>query len=193
MTVKKKSPSVKAEPKPKKKPPLQKKIRRQIKDPKNPGGSQYGQPEIYNEALAAYVLQIVATNTFSLKKMHERFSDFPDPATVMAWTWRHPDFFSQYLVAKQNQQLLMVDECDEMMNDLGYYTDDKGTQRVDAPTVARQLAKVNMRKWHASKLAPKFFGDRQTIETVDKSKDDEMKADMLKRQMDNDKKYKKDF
>ena len=193
MTVKKKSPSAKAEPKPKAKASPKPKPKRKNRTlqpiPKRKGG----QPPCYTDELAEEVLRLIATHTCGLKKLHKMYPQMPDAETIMSWTWKDPEFFGRYLVAKQNQQHLMIDECSEMMDDLGYYRDADGTQRIDAPSVTRQLAKVNMRKWHASKLAPKVFGERQIVETVDSKHDEEMKADLIKRQKDNDKKYKKDY
>jgi hypothetical protein len=89
---------------------------------------------------------------------------------VALWRFKHPEFSVQYLDAKRHQMDLVMEELDSLIDsNLGYYTDDKGNERIDSPSATIAIAKANNRKWFASKLAPKLYGTP--------SKDDETNDD----------------
>jgi hypothetical protein len=126
-----------------------------------------GRPTTYTPELAAYVCKIVATHTHGLKKLHAMYEDFPDHTTIALWRFKHKEFSSQYLEAKQAQMDLTMENLDDVLDEsLHYYTDEKGNQRIDSPSATIAIAKANNRKWFASKIAPKLYGDRTQVEEV---------------------------
>tara|TARA_R110000868_G_scaffold177028_2_gene415271 strand:+ start:808 stop:1233 length:426 start_codon:yes stop_codon:yes gene_type:complete len=132
-----------------------------------------GRPTTYNEDIAKKICDIVATHTQGLKKLCEMYDFFPDYTTIALWRLRHPEFSNLYLEAKKNQMDLAIEELDEHLdNNLLYYTDEKGNERIDSPSATIAIAKANNRKWFASKIAPKLYGDRTQNEiTVIKHED----------------------
>jgi hypothetical protein len=56
----------------------------------------------------------------------------------------------------------MADEIIEISNDGSNdtYTDDDGREHVNQDVIARSRLRVDSRKWLASKLAPKRYGDK---------------------------------
>ena len=124
-----------------------------------------GRPTTYNKKLADYVCEIIATHRHGLKKLCLMYKDFPDHTTIALWRFKHKEFSTQYLNAKQAQMDLIMEELDDLMDEsLGYYVDDKGNKKIDPPSASIAIAKVNNRKWFASKIAPKLYGDRQQID-----------------------------
>ena len=70
----------------------------------------------------------------------------------------------RYARAKQRQSDLMVDEMLAIADDSGFDAQVvDGRAVVDGEAVQRARLRVDTRKWIASKLLPKKYGDRQTI------------------------------
>lgn len=118
-----------------------------------------GRPTDYCEAIAKLICERVATNTCGIKKLCAKYDDMPDVSTINLWRFKHKEFSVQYLEAKQAQMdLLMESLDDEMDENLRYYTDSEGNERIDSPSATIAIAKANNKKWFASKLAPKLYG-----------------------------------
>ncbi len=60
------------------------------------------------------------------------------------------------------EELLTI--SDDGTNDT--YVDDEGNRRVDTDVIARSKLRVDTRKWIISRMDPKRYGDRQTIDLV---------------------------
>lgn len=90
----------------------------------------------------------------------------PHRSTVFRWLSQHPDFNDQYGRAREAQAELLADELmaisDDGQNDT--YLDEDGKQRTDHDVIARSKLRVDTRKWIASKLKPKVYGDRQQLD-----------------------------
>ena len=143
-----------------------------LNKPKRPG-----QPTLYNEEIAAYILDRVATSTLGLKTLCESDPKLPDRDTINLWRWKHPEFSAEYLVAKQMQAHLLAEECDEIARAQHYVEDALGQKRVDPGFIASQRLQVDTRKWHTSKLNPAYFGDKKLIDEM-RNKNDEMLAEI---------------
>ena len=72
--------------------------------------------------------------------------DMPDYATFQKWLLRDPDLFREYARARQLQADYYADETVEIAD-----TD---------PNVARARNRMDARRWHASKLNPRKYGER---------------------------------
>lgn len=95
----------------------------------------------------------------------------PGLSTVFKWLAAHPEFVEQYTRAREAQADTLADElidiADDSAND--YYDKAVGsegeTQRVvDAEHINRSRLRVDTRKWIASKLKPKKYGDKVSAE-----------------------------
>lgn len=90
--------------------------------------------------------------------------DMPGITTVMRWLADESNsaFRAQYARARETQADFMAEEilsiADDGTNDS--YTDDEGRQRTDQDVIARSRLRVEARKWLASKMAPKKYGDK---------------------------------
>ncbi|CUI02625.1 Phage terminase, small subunit [Janthinobacterium sp. CG23_2] len=95
-----------------------------------------------------------------------RDDEMPNKATVFRWLAANAAFSDQYARAREAQADCMADEiieiADDGLNDT--YEDDDGNKRTDQDVIARSRLRVDARKWLASKMAPKKYGDKITQE-----------------------------
>lgn len=129
-----------------------------------------GQPSAYTPELAAKVCEHIA-NGLSLRAI-AAMPDMPATSTIMAWLdGARPEFSEQYARAREAQADKMAEDiiaiADEECTMIraskhGLDGDDDGMQEVvfDTTAVARNRLRVDARKWLASKLAPKKYGDK---------------------------------
>jgi len=75
----------------------------------------------------------------------------PHKATVFRWLRTHDEFRDQYAKAKE-------ESADALLEDMLYIADD-GTEDVQ-----RSRLRVDVRKWAASKLKPKKYGDTSQLQ-----------------------------
>ena len=89
----------------------------------------------------------------------------PAVITVMSWLRKHPEFAAQYARAREEQAETYADEivaiADDGRNDT--YIDENGHERVNQDVVARSRLRVEARKWVASKLKPKKYGEKSKL------------------------------
>lgn len=62
----------------------------------------------------------------------------------------------------------MIEEADDIADDGSNdtYIDDDGNVKVNHDVIQRSKLRVEQRRWHASKLRPKKYGDRIQVEEV---------------------------
>lgn len=126
-----------------------------------------GRPSDYNlEVVATICTRLVEGE--SLRSIC-RSDEMPGLSTVYRWLLAHEEFREQYARAKDEQADTLADEIIEISDDArNDWMERHGEQ--DAGWVAngehiqRSRLRVDARKWIASKLKPKKYGDRQVIE-----------------------------
>ncbi len=137
-----------------------------------------GRPTKYTPEFGKLICERVATNPVGLETLISLYPDMPDHSTIKAWRKQYPEFSSWYLEAKSFQSQLLVEEIDDMIDcGIRYIVDDKGQERIDPPSASLLIAKINNRKWTASRLAPKIYGDKQIIEQTT-SENEQLKAEL---------------
>lgn len=124
-------------------------------------------PSEYSEATAAAICERIA-NGESLRAIC-REDGMPDKTTVLRWLGANAAFRTQYTGAREAQADHMAEEilqiADDGLNDS--YVDDEGNVRTDHDVIARSKLRVDARKWLASKMAPKKYGDKIAIGGAD--------------------------
>lgn len=85
----------------------------------------------------------------------------PHRATVMRWLESNEAFREQYARAREAQADHFVDEIIEIADSPNATTNPQ-TGEVEARDPQRDRLRVDARKWVASRLAPKKYGDRIT-------------------------------
>jgi hypothetical protein len=128
------------------------------KKPGPPKGTG-GRPSTYTQEIAAEILQRLAQGE-SLNSI-TRDPVMPVLSTVYLWLLRHPDFSENYVRAREEQAETYADEIVALADEEPVQVvDDKGVGRVDSAWVTWQKNRVDARKWVASKLKPKRYGER---------------------------------
>lgn len=94
----------------------------------------------------------------------------PSVVTFFAWLRTFPDFLKQYEAAKMEQaegmSEDMIDIADNANNDWMEKFDKEGVSigwMLNGEHVQRSRLRIDTRKWLASKLKPKKYGDSTTI------------------------------
>lgn len=137
-----------------------------VEKPKKHAG---GRPSIYSEELGINICARIAEGE-SVRQIC-RDEDMPSMPAIFLWLKDKPEFLKHYTRAKEIQAESMVEDilqiADDGLNDT--YIDENGNTRTDKDVVARSRLRVESRKWIASKLLPKKYGDKieATLQGVD--------------------------
>jgi hypothetical protein len=124
-----------------------------------------GRPTIYSEELIDTICERLATGE-SLRSVC-RDDEMPAMASVFKWLRENRSFSEQYAKAKEESaDALVEDMLDIADNQAGQEVeiDGKLVSVKDGPSVAHARLRVDTRKWAASKLKPKKYGDKITQE-----------------------------
>lgn len=121
-----------------------------------------GRPSSYTKEKAAEICARLV-NGESLRSIC-RDDNMPDVKTVYLWMAQNETFLQQYTKAKEDQaDTLQEDILDIADTEPMQVVDDKGVARIDSAHVNWMRLRIDSRKWIASKLKPKKYGDRQIV------------------------------
>ncbi|MBK7001039.1 MAG: terminase small subunit protein [Rhodoferax sp.] len=119
-----------------------------------------GRPTLYSEALADDICTRIMQGR-SLRKATAELGI--DESVVYDWLKRHQSFTKQYACAREWQADVLAEEivsiADELVIEARYQGEDIKLD-VSSTAVQRNRLRVDARKWYASKLAPKKYGDK---------------------------------
>lgn len=123
-----------------------------------------GRPTDYSDELADTICERLMDGE-SLRAICDS-EGFPKRTTVFRWLAIHPLFSDKYAKAKQEQAEALADEimdiADDGRNDYMARLDKEGNETgymVNGEAIARSRLRVDSRKWVASKLLPKKYGE----------------------------------
>ncbi len=91
----------------------------------------------------------------------------PAMSTVFKWLNQQEAFAEQYARAREEQAETLADEITAISDEtevVARYQDEAVTLSLDATAVARNRLRIDARKWVASKLKPKKYGDKLQTE-----------------------------
>ena len=127
-----------------------------------------GRPSSYSPEIA----EKICVELMAGKSLREicRGEEFPEASTIFLWIHKHPEFSEQYARAREIQAETLADELCEIADD--GTNDWEERQNRDGSTyialnsehIQRSKLRVDTRKWIASKLLPKKYGDK--VETT---------------------------
>jgi hypothetical protein len=129
-----------------------------------------GRPSEYSQAIADRICAEIASGS-SLRTIC-RPDEMPAVATIFNWFRRYPDFLEQYTRAKEEQADAMAEEmldiADDANNDWMERRNTEGENigwQINGEHVQRSRLRIETRKWLASKLKAKKYGDKveQTV------------------------------
>lgn len=130
-----------------------------------------GAPTKYSQEIADRICEIISTSNRGLHKICAENPDLPKVTTIMRWLSEEDKktFREQYTRARELQAEYLVDEildiADDGTND--YMTIQKGDESYnveDREVTNRSKLRVEARKWRASKLFPKRYGDKVEVD-----------------------------
>jgi hypothetical protein len=152
--------------------------------------SNRGRPSEYTVELAASICDVIASSSKGTKRLCAENSHWPCQDTLFTWLKKYPEFSEQYAQAKIGQIELLVDEILEISDDASQdqYVNELGTLVPNPPAIHRARLKVDTRKWLASKLVPKVYGNKIDIEG-----DNSMSEELRQLNADLEAKYTRDY
>ena len=127
-----------------------------------------GAPSTYTPELAAAICEHIAAGK-SLRTI-AALDGMPAQSTIMVWLdGKHPDFTEQYARAREAQADKLAEEILAIADDgrSDTYLDAEGNEKTDNEAIQRSKLRVDTRKWLASKMAPKKYGDKMAIGGAD--------------------------
>lgn len=140
--------------------------------------NKVGRPTDYCDELANKICERLSDGE-SLRAICSD-GDMPNKATVFKWLYLHPEFNDQYARAREEQAETLADEITSIADEEctmvkankhpGAKADDEdGNVEVvfDATAVARNRLRIDARKWVASKLKPKKYGEKMMLADSD--------------------------
>jgi hypothetical protein len=130
------------------------------KAPIAPKKAKIGRPSSFTAAIAAKICARIAEGE-SLRTICKD-TKMPGQTTVFAWLAINEEFQKQYALAREQQAdkyaAEIIEISDDGKNDT--YRNERGEVVTDNDVIARSRLRVDARKWYASKLAPKKYGDK---------------------------------
>lgn len=130
---------------------------------KRPARKGEGRPTKYNDELGQKICKEL-TEGRSLKKLIQESEDMPHISTIFDWINNNKEFADKYARARRVQAEFFVDEIIDISDSGGRYYDGEGNLKIDATAIQRARLMVDTRKWYASKVLPKIYGDRLAID-----------------------------
>ena len=147
--------------------------------PKAIAEAQKGRPTDYSDDLADLICARIATGE-SMRSV-ARDENMPSAVTMFSWFRKHEYFLKQYTRAKEESADAWADEVVDIPDNQtgnplildGVPMLDPETGRpimvVDAAAVQHAKLRVEARKWSASKLKPKKYGEKLDLSSNDGS------------------------
>ena len=132
-------------------------------------GKMVGRPTKYTEKLADDICVEISTTAKGVSKICKEFDIHY--ATVKRWLVDNEDFRAKYARAKEEQAEHLAEELLEIADTalIGKKTKETkdGVFEEVGDNVERSKLMVDARKWIASKLLPKKYGDRLNVTGID--------------------------
>lgn len=127
-------------------------------------------PSIYSKEIGDRICELISTSSFGLHTICKSNDDLPAFSTVFKWLSDadKTEFLDNYTRARDMQADFMADEiltiADDASND--FMTVVKGDVSYEVENkelTSRSRLRVESRKWVASKLKPKKYGEKVDI------------------------------
>lgn len=122
-----------------------------------------GRPTNYNDLIADEICEQISLGRSLIQITSD--ADFPAESTVYAWLVKYPEFQEKYARARENQAEHYASEiialADTPVEGRKVVIKADGSEEITiGDTVERTRLQIDARKWYASKLAPKKYGDK---------------------------------
>lgn len=126
-----------------------------------------GRPSDYTEEIADEICEAIATSANGIHFLCKRYSYWPKPTTINRWIEEDRcGFRDKYAKAKTAQANYMAEEIINIADDDSKDTitkvnkDGEEYEVCNSEWINRSRLRVDARKWLASKLLPKVYGEK---------------------------------
>lgn len=125
--------------------------------------NKVGRPSSYNnETILNICSQIAEGNPLTVICKQK---EMPSLSTVFKWLSENKEFSDMYMRAHEMQADVMAAEIAELADEKPRtYVDNNGAIKIDPAWVNNQRNRIDARKWTASKLKPRKYGDAIKME-----------------------------
>lgn len=127
-----------------------------------------GRPSLYSEKMADAICERVAKGD-SLADICREVA-MPKSSAVYHWLTIYPEFTDKYSRARVVQADVLFDQiikiADTPVIGVKTITKPSGTETTEGDMIEHRRLQVDARKWVASKLAPKKYGEKVTQEII---------------------------
>ena len=124
-----------------------------------------GRPSTYNPEMAELICELVAVSDVGLHHVLAARDDLPAESTIYKWLRREPSFAEQYAHARERQGLRQGDKAVE--------------EALLATDPALGRLKYDARRWQASKLAAKVYGDTASMRLLNATGDGDARIEVV--------------
>src|SRR5688572_31412912 len=116
----------------------------------------------YNAEIAVRICERIATSPVAMIHICEA-PDMPSTSTLFRWLNDHPEFREMYVLAKEMQVELLLEQCLEIVDDdsRDLIETKDGRMLINTAVLRRHKMQVDFRKWLASKLLPRKYGNHR--------------------------------
>lgn len=133
-----------------------------IETPTNP----IGRPQMpYDPEVGYRICELIAEG-YSIRKALKEDTTLPSYSTIYRWLDRHEEFRNQYRKAREIQAHQSLDLLSDIIFDCSddWTVTKDGTPMINRPVINRARLQCDVIRWQMGKLAPKVYGERQTVE-----------------------------
>lgn len=127
-------------------------------------GNKGGRPSLYDAAIAASICELTATSAKSLSTITKEVG--VKYWTIVGWLRNNEEFSQLYARAKEDQADFLAEEIIEIADDASQDViqvdlgDGVVVEKENKEFANRSKIRIDARKWIASKLKPKKYGDK---------------------------------
>jgi len=123
-----------------------------------------GRPTMYSEELANLICETISTSNVGLAHICKNNESFPTRTTIYEWIKINKSFADKYARAKEDQADFLAEEivtiADAPLMTRTEFIGGGNSSGTISDNVQRSKLMVEARKWVASKLKPKTWGEK---------------------------------
>lgn len=125
-------------------------------------------PTKYTVQLADRICELLSTSDKGMKVISEEIK--VGVTTINVWLEKHEYFRVQYARAREKQADFLADQIIELSDkarmEKTQYLSENGVTETTADNYHRTRLQIDARKWKASKLYPKKYGDKAALDVT---------------------------